>query len=108
MNTTETLIKNFKPDDISSSAEAKELIIKLREEIRQSVTDELPFKTVWKEIKSRFPNYSDLFKKIETESGGDDFKSIQKLIDEIDTIPKNEINSKTKSSIENNKSLLRK
>jgi len=98
---TETIINNFKPENISTSSQAKELIVGLKNDVKQAVTNDLPFDKVWEDIKSRFPGYSELFKKIETESDGDTFTSIQKLCDELDAVSKTEINAKTKSLIGN-------
>jgi hypothetical protein len=98
---TETIINNFKPENISTSSQAKELIVGLKNDVKQAVTNDLPFDKVWEDIKSRFPGYSELFKKIETESDGDTFTSIQKLCDELDAVSKTEINTKTKSLIGN-------
>jgi hypothetical protein len=105
---TDTLIDNFKPEEITTSAQAKELIVGLKNDIRQAVTKDLPFDKTWEDIKSRFPGYSDLFKKIETETGGDTFKSIEKLCDEVNAVSKSEINFKTKTGIENFDALLLK
>jgi hypothetical protein len=101
MEKTETIINNFKPENISTSSQAKELIVGLKNDVRQAVTNDLPFDKVWEDIKSRFPGYSELFKKIETESDGDTFTSIQKLCDELDAVSKTEVNTKTKTLIGN-------
>jgi hypothetical protein len=101
LETVEYLVKNFNVKDVSSSAEAQNLIMKLKNEMSQAQEKNLPFKKVWGEIKEVFKDYPDMIQKIETESGNDSFLSIKKFIDNIDENELKSLDLKNKTTVEN-------